>query len=78
MSKNKCGADAIRNLLPLPVQVKSTHAFSNIIDELERLGYTTGLTYQAMPYNFYNSLYQSEFTLNFKKQVLRIFRLTGK
>ena len=45
MKNNKCGADAIRNLLPLPIQIKSTHAFANIINELERLGYTTGITY---------------------------------
>ena len=31
-----------------------------------------------MPYNFYNSLFQNEFTINFKKQVKRLFKLTGK
>ena len=31
-----------------------------------------------MPYNFYLTVYQNEFTINFKNQVERIYKLVGK
>ncbi len=43
-----------------------------------KIGYDSGLSLQAMPYNFFYGLFQNEFNLNFEPSLERLHKLTGK
>ena len=73
-----CGGGAISNLLPLALQNDTTSAFANLIASLERIGYISGLTMQALPYNFYYSYRKNEFKLGFMKNLRKLKLYTGK
>ena len=77
-SQNDCGDEAIRDLMSTPIQEGLTLGFRNLIFNLKKIGYISGLTLQSMPYNFYYSYRQNEFNINFYKNLLRLKRLTGK
>lgn len=48
-----------------------------MIDYFENAGYTSGLTLQSIPYNYYFSLQNNEVSV-FKDILLRLKKLTGK
>lgn len=75
---SKCGSDAIRDLQPFTKQTVQSRAFSTMLIQLEYLGYVSGLSYQAIPYNSIYSYRENEFRLNFYNNLLRLKRLTGK
>lgn len=75
---NECGDGALRDLLPIPIQNDESAGFSNLIKSIKRIGYTPGLTYQSMPYNFYLSYKKNEFQKNFAKNLERLNKITKK
>lgn len=77
-ASGQCGAEAIRNLLPFYYQTGATKGFGPLIEALEYLGYRSGLTYQAIPYNFMLSFRNNEFKRNFFPNLKRLFDLTQK
>jgi hypothetical protein len=76
--RNKCGSEAISNLMQTPYQAGPLKAFNDIIKFLERAGYVSGLTLQAMPYNFFLSYRNNEFKYSFMPSLERMRKLTGK
>ena len=75
---NKCGANAIVDLLSLPFQTNESVGFKLAISNLDTMGFISGLTYQALPYNFFLTYHKNEFQLNFAKSIERLRRFTGK
>lgn len=73
-----CGASAIENLLPLPVQTTNSMGFAELTKAMIRVGYVPGLTMQAIPYNFYYSYRFNEFTMAFRFNLARLNHYTGK
>jgi len=76
--ESMCGGNAIQNLLPISVQTNESLGFAPLLHALEYIGYTNGLTMQALPYNFYYSYRNNEFIINFSKNLERLNTLTGK
>lgn len=77
-AQNNCGAGAIGNLLPSPIQISYSKAYQPMIQQLEKRGYVSGITLQAMPYNFYLSYEYNEFQNTFLDNLKRMVNLTGK
>lgn len=78
-SKDKyCGKSAIKDLLPSSYQTGESEQFNKVIMALERLGYVSGLSFQAIPYNYFLSHRMNEFLLSFRPSVMRLKDLTGK
>lgn len=75
--KGECGTGAIINLLPNTQNVLSGN-FSALMIALKRIGYVSGLTMQAMPYNFFYSYQYNEFRINLYRNLIRLRRITGK
>jgi hypothetical protein len=81
-ASNKCGNESIQMLIPpwiskwLPF--KELDLYSDMLKELERVGYKKGLTYQAMPYNFIKSYRNNELKKIFFPNVERLYNLVGK
>lgn len=78
IKKAQCGRSALVDLLPLYYQLADTVNFAPMMNELDRLGYTSGLTYQAAPYNFLVTFTNNEFSRNFKTFITRMRNYTGK
>ena len=76
--KAQCGRTSLIDLLPLHYQVADTVNYGPMLNELDRLGYTSGLTYQAAPYNFLVSSTNNELSRNFKTFIKRMRNYTGK
>ena len=77
-AKNFCGAAAIVDLLNLSIQTVDSVGFKLAISSLEEMGYISGLTFQALPYNFFLTYHKNEFQLNFAKTLKRLRDFTGK
>lgn len=77
-SSNFCGRNAIEKLLPMSIQTNESKNFMMLLIAIERLGYVSGLTYQALPYNFFYTYRMNEFIMSFRSNVDRLFNLTGK
>ena len=75
---NRCGADAISNILDMPFQTQDTKGYFKLIKQLEFLGYVTGIHYQAFPYNFFLSYRNNEMQENFAPNLRRIRQVNGK
>ena len=73
-----CGVGAISDLLPLSLQISTTVGFTDIVSSLKYLGYVSGLTLQAIPYNFYLSHKNNEVSKMFTAHLKRLNKLTGK
>jgi hypothetical protein len=73
-----CGKKAVTNILPLTIQTKASKGFLILMQALEYIGYVSGLTVQAMPYNFYYTYRRNEFGLNFIPNLDRLIKNTGK
>ena len=77
-SSGNCGSRAIESLLPTSFQTMASEGFGPMQKIFTYLGYVSGLTFQAIPYNFYYSYKKNEFLHNFKNNVKRLNDLTGK
>ena len=49
---SKCGAEGVEFFIPGVPNPESTEYFNAMINRLEDMGYKSGLTYQAVPYDF--------------------------
>ncbi|EAR82529.1 lecithin-cholesterol acyltransferase (macronuclear) [Tetrahymena thermophila SB210] len=80
-SKSECGANAIRDFTDDPIMKQTTESlngFHNLIDALEQLGYQSGLSFQALPYDFRQSVAENETKRLIKSAINSLFSLTGK
>lgn len=75
---SKCGAKAIKNLLPVAYQIPPSRGFGPLIKALEYIGYISGLTLLAMPYNYYYSYRFNEAILSFQTTLKKLNTYTGK
>lgn len=75
----ECGDGSNKNLLGYDwIEVKKTKYLKSLYDKLYNMGYTAGLTYQTLPYDFRLSYRANEVNKLFKSNLDRIFTLTGK
>ena len=79
-SSSRCGFDSISNLLPVynilnPAEYK---AFEKLRLSLEAKGYKTGLTLQALPYDWRHSIKANQVSAKLEGMLKRIFEITGK
>ena len=75
---NQCGKNAIQDFLPYYLNTKSTVYYRRMMQQLEFMGFTPGLTYQPMPYNFFTSITRNEASRNVAAVLEQLRRLTGK
>lgn len=55
----------------------STAGFSKLIAQLETMGYQSGLTFQAIPYDWRKSLVSGETQNTIPKSIKSLYRNTG-
>ncbi|EAS04696.2 lecithin-cholesterol acyltransferase (macronuclear) [Tetrahymena thermophila SB210] len=78
---SKCGANSVRDFTKNPILKKMSCAirgFGNLIDLLEVMGYQSGLTFQALPYDFRQDVSQSDTQTLIPKVIDHIYEMTGK
>ena len=75
-----CGMDAIRNLGPTTAafQTKAGQYFRNLIFGLQKVGYKTGLTMQALPVDWRRKVSGDPNRLKLKNILKEMFEMTGK
>lgn len=77
-SSNKCGWDAISNILPLSIKYKGTVVWGHLIDVLLSAGYKLGVTVQALPYDFRIDVRENLLNRKFKKVINDMNEMLGK
>lgn len=75
--KFECGDHAIKNIAPGLLQNFLDNPFEELFENLERIGYKRGLTYQTLPYNFIKSFQNNELKSYFASNLKRMYELTG-
>lgn len=74
----KCGNETSQDFMPLPFQIKKTRLLYYWTQKAESLGLKKGLTYQIVPYDFRKSILCNQLKKNFRSNLERIHKLTGK
>lgn len=77
-SKADGGLGAITDILPVPLQTMETRGFKGIGQYLKSMGYQTGLTLFAIPYNFLATYVANEVGYTLERTVRYVYELTGK
>ena len=80
VSQSRCGFEALSNMLPvanilLPSKYK---CMEKLRTTLEGMGYRTGLTLQALPYDWRKSMMKNEVYLKLEKLLDMMYSITGK
>ena len=73
-----CGLSAIRDILPIAVQVASGKDFGSMIDKLEGLGYQSGLTLFGAPYDWRKTTLANGVADRIKTTLKQAYDMTGK
>lgn len=73
-----CGEDAVSKLGPFGIQVRLSKAWLVMFQMLKRRGYVTGLTTQALPYDWGKTYRANELKTLFPENLDRLRRLTNK
>jgi hypothetical protein len=77
-SKDKtCGKSALQNILPI-LTTRLSKNMEALFDSLERIGYVSGVSYQALPYNFFFSSRTNEFNKSLRGAVEWLYNNVGK
>lgn len=72
------GFGAVSNLLPLPVQTSETKGFAGMAKYLTKLGYQTGLSVFALPYDFRKTHRANSISYTLERTIRYAYELTGK
>jgi hypothetical protein len=72
-----CGRNAHNNSDNV-IQYDGFSSFFDMIQALERIGYSSGVSYQAIPYNFFLTYRHNEFSKSFRNSVKWLFENVGK
>ena len=76
--ENECGNNAIKNIAPGFLSDLIDNPFEDLFENLDRIGYKRGLTYQTLPYNFIKSFQNNELKKYFASNLERLYNLSGK
>jgi len=76
--QGKCGSRSIEDLLPMSYQTPASRGYGPIIAALKYIGYTRGITLQALPYNFYYSYRFNEAKLSWRASLEKVVKYSGK
>ena len=74
----ECGVKVVSDLSPYPIQFKITKVFGPLFTRMKKMGYVSGLTFQALPYDWAKSYRNNEFNQRFPSNLRRLNRLTNK
>ena len=74
----QCGNNAIKNIIPQVIRGFLDNPFNQLLNQLDRVGFKRGLTYQTLPYNFTKSFQNNELKYIFKPNIERLYNFTGK
>jgi hypothetical protein len=66
-SAAKCGLDALVDLLPFEGRLEKTSPYKKLLDTLEWMGYTSGMTLQPIPYDTRHSFLLTGFKEKLEK-----------
>ncbi|EGR29598.1 lecithin-cholesterol acyltransferase, putative [Ichthyophthirius multifiliis] len=80
-SQSNCGVYAITNFINIPMINVATcvsGGYSRLVYTLEAMGYQSGLTFQAIPFDFRLTVQQSETQVIIPKAIDHMYKMTGK
>ena len=75
--KSECGNHSISDLIG-SIEIGETRVFDNLFKSVSDMGYTPGLTYQSIPYDFRRSYRANGVETLFKTNITKLRRMTGK
>ena len=75
---SSCGFAGIENLLPLQIQQIGTIGFTIVDKYLSYMGYQTGLSMFALPYDFRKTTVANELAYTLQRTIELAYNLTGK
>jgi len=74
-----CGFKSISNLLPLPESMQFGLGYFDVLrKKLEGMGFKTGVTLQALPYDWRLNYKENRLPVKFKNAIRRLYEITGK